>query len=269
MSFRKYIAAAFLAAVLMTSCGSGGQAAESSSDLPKLIIGCDEYPPYNYADADGKPTGIDVDLAREAFSRIGYQPEFITINWEEKASLLDSGEIDCIWSSFSIDGREDQYNWTEPYLYSRQVVAVREDSDIYTLADLEGCRMALQSTTKPEDMFLEGTDPRLPKLREIISLQDQELIYPFLSKGYVDAIAAHEVVIAQNTSEYGPHLRVIDEPLLTVGLGAAFSKNDERGIEKQLSAVFEEMRADGSFEEILGRYLDDPHKYLEVKPNED
>ena len=38
-------------------------------------------------------------------------------------------------------------------MISRQVVAVSKDSDIYTLADLEGKRVAVQSTTKP-DRFL-------------------------------------------------------------------------------------------------------------------
>lgn len=271
MAFKKFIqlfTLALAAVLIMTACGKKNTAFADTDKTPKLIIGCDKYPPYNFEDDSGQPIGIDIDLAREALGRLGYKAEFITINWEEKKELLDNGDIDCIWSSFTIDGREDQYNWTIPYLYSRQVIAVREDSDIYTLADLENRRMAVQSTTKPENMFLDGTDPRLPKLKELISLQDQELIYPFLSKGYVDAIAAHEVVIAQNMSDYGLNYRIIDEPLLTVGLGVAFSKNDDRGINEQLSEVFRQMYDDGSFEEILGKYLDDPHKYLEVKPNE-
>ena len=37
---------------------------------------------------------------------------------------------------------------------SRQVVAVNRDSEIKTLADLEGKRIAVQSTTKPEALFL-------------------------------------------------------------------------------------------------------------------
>lgn len=268
-SWVKIILASAAGILMLTACGrANDSSSDSTSELPKIIIGCDKYPPYNFEDESGQPTGIDIDLARESFARLGYEPEFVTINWEEKNDLLDSGEIDCIWSSYTIDGREDKYNWTIPYLYSRQVIAVREDSDIYTLADLADRRLAVQSTTKPEDMFLEGTDPRLPKLREIISLQDQELIYPFLSKGYADAIAAHEVVIAQNMSNYDLHYRILDEPLLTVGLGVAFSINDERGINDRLSEVFEQMYDDGSFEEILGKYLEDPHKYLEVKPLE-
>lgn len=249
------------------SCGGQTETETAShSDLPVILVGSDNYPPFHYEDANGQPTGIDVDLAKEAFRRMGYQAVFVTIDWEDKKDLVERGEIDCIWGSFSSDGREDQYLWTEPYLYSRQVVAVRQDSDIQTLADLAGKRVAVQSTTKPEELFLAHTDPRIPRVAEVFSLQDRELIYPYLSKGYADALAAHETAILQCMSDYSLDYRILDEPLLTVGLGVAFARTDQRGLDKELSRTFEEMRADGSLEQIVGRYLDDPQRLLEVTP---
>lgn len=255
---------------LVLALGSCGGQTETErvthSDLPVILVGSDNYPPFHYEDANGQPTGIDVDLAKEAFRRMGYQAVFVTIDWEDKQDLVERGEIDCIWGSFSIDGREDQYLWTEPYLYSRQVVAVRQDSDIQTLADLAGKRVAVQSTTKPEELFLAHTDPRIPRVAEVFSLQDRELIYPYLSKGYADALAAHETAILQCMSDYSLDYRILDEPLLTVGLGVAFARTDQRGLDKELSRTFEEMRADGSLEQIVGRYLDEPQRLLEVTP---
>lgn len=249
------------------SCGGQTETETAShSDLPVILVGSDNYPPFHYEDANGQPTGIDVDLAKEAFRRMGYQAVFVTIDWEDKQDLVERGEIDCIWGSFSSDGREDQYLWTEPYLYSRQVVAVRQDSDIQTLADLAGKRVAVQSTTKPEELFLAHTDPRIPRVAEVFSLQDRELIYPYLSKGYADALAAHETAILQCMSDYSLDYRILDEPLLTVGLGVAFARTDQRGLDKELSRTFEEMRADGSLEQIVGRYLDEPQRLLEVTP---
>lgn len=249
------------------SCGGQTETETAShSDLPVILVGSDNYPPFHYEDANGQPTGIDVDLAKEAFRRMGYQAVFVTIDWEDKKDLVERGEIDCIWGSFSSDGREDQYLWTEPYLYSRQVVAVRQDSDIQTLADLAGKRVAVQSTTKPEELFLAHTDPRIPRVAEAFSLQDRELIYPYLSKGYADALAAHETAILQCMSDYSLDYRILDEPLLTVGLGVAFARTDQRGLDKELSRTFEEMRADGSLEQIVGRYLDEPQRLLEVTP---
>lgn len=263
---RRSIVAILVAAALGVVCSGCGDKTQSEADtsqnLPKIVVGSDNYPPFNYEDSNGEPTGIDVDLAKEAFYRMGYKAEFEYINWEEKKELVDQGEIDCIWGSFSIDGREDQYRWTDPYMVSRQVVAVNVNSDIYTLADLDGKKVAVQSTTKPEEIFENHTDPRIPELGEVFALQNRELIYAFLSKGYVEAIAAHETAILQSMKDYGLEYRILDETLLTVGLGVAFSKEDDRGLEQELSKVFEEMREDGTMEEILGRYLDHPETYL-------
>ncbi len=228
-----------------------------------IVVGCDVYPPFNYTSESGKPTGIDIDLATEAFRRMGYEPEFRAIDWENKKELVESGKIDCIWSSFSMAGREDEYNWAGPYMVSRQVVAVMLDSDIWTLNDLEGKVLAVQVTTKPEELFL-GEDPDLPNLKYLFSLQNRELLYPMLSKGYVDAVAAHETSIDQYMSDYDVSYRILDEPLLTVGLGVAFSKEDERGLDRKLTETLDEMREDGTSKAIVGKYLDDPDRYLEL-----
>ena len=255
--------------LLMSGCAKNESAQEADKSVKHVIVvGSDNFPPYNYEDANGQPTGIDVDLAKEAFARMGYRPVFSVIDWEDKKELVESGEIDCIWGSFSIDGREDQYRWSAPYMVSRQVVAVRKDSSIDTLSDLAGKRVAVQSTTKPEEIFLSHADPRIPELREVFSLQNRELIYPFLSKGYVDAIAAHETAILQYMADYGLEYRILDEPLLTVGLGVAFAKADTRGLERALSDVFAQMRADGTMERIIGKYLEEPWKYMKGETDE-
>ena len=111
--------------------------------LPEIVIGSDNYPPYNYVDTDGNATGIDVELATEAFKRMGYKARFIYIDWEDKKNLLADRTIDCAWGSFSMDGRENEYRWAGPYMISRQVVAVNMESDIYSLEDLEGKSVVL------------------------------------------------------------------------------------------------------------------------------
>ena len=115
---------------------------------------------------------------------MGYRVEIVQIDWEKKKELVESGTIDCIMGCFSMEGRLDDYQWAGPYIASRQVVAVNESSDIYTLQDLAGKNLAVQSTTKPEGIFLKRTDERIPKLGNLISLGHRELIFTFLEKGY-------------------------------------------------------------------------------------
>jgi len=258
----KILLSIFLAAVLLCGC-SAGMTTASSKDAAKTIkVGCDTYAPFSFLDADGKPTGIDVELAVEAFRRMGYEPEFVTISWEDKKELVESGEIDCIWSSFTMDGRENEYKWAGPYMKSSQVVAVNPNSDIYTLNDLAGKTIAVQSTTKPEDI-LRSHDSRIPKLRKVISVQQRDLIFILLSKGYVDALAAHDTSINDFSEETGLKFRILDEPLMTVGLGVAFAKNDTRGLDTELTDTLRQMQQDGTTKRILEKYLADAERYLE------
>ena len=150
-------------AVILTGC-KHTDSSKKETEKPVITLGSDSYPPYNYLNEDGVPTGIDVELATEAFKRMGYQVDVVQINWEKKKELVESGEIDCIMGCFSMEGRLDDYRWAGPYIASRQVVAVNENSDIYKLSDLEGKNLAVQSTTKPEGIFLNRTDERIPKL---------------------------------------------------------------------------------------------------------
>ena len=45
-----------------------------------------------------------------------------------------------------MEGRLNDYRWAGPYIASRQVVAVNENSDIHKLSDPERKNLAVQST---------------------------------------------------------------------------------------------------------------------------
>ena len=69
-------------------------------------------------------------------------------------------------------------------------------------------------------------------------------------------------------NDYDLDYRILDEPLVTVGLGVAFSRTDERGLEAELSEQFREMQKDGTMEAIIGAYLEQPEHYLEDEVDE-
>ena len=244
-----------------TACG-GTDA--TNSDLPQILIGSDTYPPYIYLNNDGTPAGIDVEIATEAFRRMGYAARFEVIDWEQKTALVESGAIDCIWGCFSMQGRETLYRWAGPYMVSRQVVAVTAASSIQSLSDLAGMTVMVQSTAKPEGIFLSGSDPRIPQTVEVFSIEDRSVQYAMLACGYVDAIAAHETAILQYMKDNNAAFRILEEPLLVTGLGVAFAKNDSRGLDHQLNDTFAQMREDGTLERIVGKYLEHASQYLEV-----
>ena len=257
-TFLKVCAAA--AAAGLTACSK----TQAAAALPELTVGSDNYPPFIYLNNDSTPTGIDVDIATEAFARMGYAVRLEIIDWEQKTKLVESGAIDCIWGCFSMEGREALYHWAGPYMVSRQVVAVNDDSGIQSLSDLAGKSIAVQSTGKPEELFLSGSDPRLPQGVDVFSIEDRSVQYALLGCGYVDAIASHETTILQYMKDNSVAFRILSEPLLVTGLGVAFATNDSRGLDSQLNDTFAQLREDGTLEHIVGKYLENPSQYLEV-----
>ena len=90
---------------------------ESTSDQKTFTVGFDaEFPPYGYRDENGEYVGFDLELAEEVCNRQGWELVKQPIDWDSKDMELDSGAIDCIWNGFTMNGREDEYTWSEPYI---------------------------------------------------------------------------------------------------------------------------------------------------------
>ena len=51
------------------------------------------------------------------------------IDWDAKDALIGSGTLNCIWNGFTMENRENDYTFSEPYMYNEQVVVVKKDSD--------------------------------------------------------------------------------------------------------------------------------------------
>lgn len=245
---------------LLTACSGSAPAEE---DLPELVIGSDDYRPFNYIDTTGRFAGIDVELATEACRRMGYRAVFEQIDWDKKDTLLQAGKVDCLWGSFSMNGREDAYLWAGPYMYSRQLVAVQRDSDIWTLADLTEQDVAVQIGGKPEALLL-GKEGDVPcRVDTVYCLLNIDEVIIALKKGYVDACVGHETALAELLDDSRGSYRFLDEPLLVSELGVAFDRDSDPALRDRLQAVLEEMRQDGTIRAILARYELDEENALE------
>ena len=231
-----------------------GDSGDKSKATKKIIVGIDKFKPYSYLNNEGDYTGIDVDMARYAFGKMGYEPEFKFIDWEKKDDNLADGTIDCIWSCYSYTGRADKYQWAGPYMKSRQVVAVRNDSDIYTLSDLKNKRIGVQTTTKGEQVFLKRTNVLIPETYNINSFSTTDELLAVLRKGYVDAIAGHEALLLHMDTYNTVTYRLLKEPLLDVQIGVAFEKGTHKELADELTKTLEDMARDGVTGEIAQKY---------------
>lgn len=234
--------------VLLILCGC--TAVKKDNSKGEVVIGSDQFEPFSYLE-NGEMKGIDVDIAKEAFKRMGYTPVFKQIEWQNKDEYLRSGEIDCIWGCFSMDDREDLYAWVGPYLFSNQSVMVKEDSDIYSLADLKNKIVGVQATSKAEWAF-ENND-QLDDIRYLYTFSTINEVFISLQRAYVDAVAGHELALRaliRGSDDY----RFLDENVLTSKLGVAFKKDYDQSFLTLLANTLHEMRNDGTIKKIVDSY---------------
>lgn len=232
----------------------------SNSANKTMIIGIDKFAPYSYQDLDGNYVGIDIELANLAFERLGYKTKFQIIPWSDKDQLLSQGVIDCIWSCYSMSGREQKYQWAGPYMYSRQAVAVRIDSNIHTLADLKNKIIGVQTTTKAENVFLRISESKLTQVKWLYSFPSVEELFASLRKGYVDAIAGHEALIAKFVNKNPQTYMMLNESPYISQIGVAFQKDTHQELVKKLTQTIKDMKQEGVIAQIAKKYGLNPEK---------
>lgn len=232
------------ALVLFTVCGCTATPSKSDA-LEELVIGGTMHEPYFYTDENGEFDGIDVRIAKEACKRAGYRATFKLIDWVKKNEYLQRGEIDCVWTCLSMNGRETEYLWAGPYASDRASIAVLQSSDIYSFSDLAGKTVAVQATSRAEAILLSNENKNVPPLKNVFSLYDIGESAAALRRGYVDACVAHEAALQHVLNDLEVEYRILDEPLLIARLGVAFLKTEDNVACAKINAALEEMRKDG------------------------
>lgn len=160
-----------------------------------------------------------------------------------------------------MEEREDKYLWAGPYLYTRRVLAVRADSDIKTIEDLEGKTIAVQANSMTEKIFLENMNPEIPTEYKLHTYRTIADAFTALRKGYVNAVGGHEAALGQYTAEYPEAYRYLNISLYRSRLGVAFAKDGDEQLVQKLTQTLSEMREDGTITEILTGY------HLDVESN--
>ena len=203
---KKYLAGMLCAVMVVSSLGFAAMADETESfgvdglaTEGTLVVGFDaEYPPYGYMDDNGDYTGFDLELAEAVCQIEGWELVKTPIDWDSKDMELNSGNIDCIWNGFTMDGREDSYTFSVPYVDNSQVICVSDDAGIASLEDLEGKIVGVQADSAALTLLEEGGDQAdlAATFGELQQFADYNTAFAELQAGSLDAVAI-DVGVAQ------------------------------------------------------------------------
>ena len=225
---KKRFAIVIAASLVIGSLGSVCAFADAADKT--LVVGFDaEYPPFGYMNDDGEYVGFDLDVAQLVCENLGWELVKTPINWDSKDMELNSGNIDCIWNGFTINGREDAYTWSEPYLNNEQVIVVAADSGIEKLEDLAGKNVVVQAASAAlEALNSEDLADLKDSFGSLTENPDYNTAFMNIDSGAADAVAVDIGVAKYQLAqrEEGKYV-ILDEPIQSEQYGIGFKLGNE------------------------------------------
>ena len=257
------------AASLLAGCGgsSDGSSDEGSdsqdtstaeftekTEGDTFTVGFDQdFPPMGFVGEDGEYTGFDLELAQAVCDKMGWEFVPEPIAWDAKDAMLESGAIDCIWNGFTINGREDDYTWSDPYLDNSQVFVVRADSGIESAEDLAGKTVDVQTDSSAQ-AALEDNQELSSTFGNLQVIADYNTGFMELESGVVDAVAMDIVVASYQIESRDADFVILDDVISTEEYGVGFAKGNE-AVRDQVQTALEELAADGTMAEISTKWF--------------
>ena len=234
----------------------GGSSNQTANDNSTFIVGFDaEFPPYGYKDDSGNYTGFDLDLAKEVCERNNWTFKAQPIDWDAKDAELESGSIDCIWNGFTIDGREDDYTWSNAYFDNKQIIIVKADSGINSLADLKGKTVETQKDSSALAALKGDNKTISDTFGSLTEVADYNTAFMDLESGACDAIAM-DIGVAEydiKNKNNSDQFKILDEFLTTEKYGIGFKKGND-ALKDQVQTTLDEMFKDGTVAKIAEKY---------------
>lgn len=268
-------------ACLATALSLAAALSASAEDTPKKITIATEgaYAPWNFTTADGKPDGMEVELARNLCERMKVECTIITQDWDGLIPALTVGKFDVIMASmFITDKRLEVIDFTQPYAIDPSGFAVAKDSPLAAMAGssekikledeapakaaidkikplIAGKVVGVQAATSNLEFLKKYFDGAV-EIREYKTTEQHDLD---LAAGRVDALFAQQTALAATLAKPEFSGYTVAGPGF---VGGVFGRGTGAGLRKQdtvlkamLNKAIDEAIADGTVKELSLKWL--------------
>ena len=139
------VAAAALMAVTFTACSNSSSSGDKKGSI-KFGTNA-EFPPFEYVVSKGvigEFDGIDMAIAKQIGDDNNKEAKIENMEFDSLLVALDNGKIDAAIAGMTVtDERKEKVDFSEPYYNAKQVMIVKEDSDISKAKDMQGKKIVV------------------------------------------------------------------------------------------------------------------------------
>jgi polar amino acid transport system substrate-binding protein len=230
------------------------------SDIP--------YPPQEFFDANGNPTGSDIDIGTEIAARLGLKVAVQNTVFDTIIAALDGNKCDIIISAQNITADRLKQVDMIPYFHAGQsfVVAKGNPAGITTAMDLCGKSVGVENGTTEAD-HLNGTGDYKPSdglSAQCLAASKAKIdVQPFakdsdallaLQSGKVSAYFTDSPVAGYYAVQQPTLFQVVPDLILSDVVEGISVGKANTALEASVKAALQSMIVDGTYLKILTKY---------------
>jgi polar amino acid transport system substrate-binding protein len=239
--------------------GCDAPEAEAERTLPSEVaeegslVVCTEspYAPFVVADEDGEPTGFEIELLERMAAGLDLDLEVRPTPYAalDDGRALADDRCDVAAGALQVtDERRERMAFVDPHYDVLLTLLVPSASDVDTIDDLSGRRLAVQEGTTAESFAAS----RAPDDTVIEVLAGDQYMFDALRQGRVDGVLQELTVNRVHTE--GGRFMVVDE--FATGEQYAFAvRRDAVPLRRALDRQLQRLRDDGTYRSLHAKYF--------------
>lgn len=208
------------------------------------------FPPFEYMGDDGKPAGVDVEIAQAIAAEIGVPLEVVDMDFDAIVMAVQSGKGDLgVAGMTNTEERRKNVEFSINYLNTTQMIIVPKDSKIKSKADLVGKTIGVQMGTTG-DIFASDNIENA-KISGFKTGPDAGIA---LANGQIEAIVIDEMPASQIVAA-NEGLKVLDEPLTQEQYAIAIAK-ENTDLKAVVDKVLDRLLKDGTVDKLIEKHME-------------
>ena len=228
----------------------------SADEVKTFRIATDTvFKPFEYPDENGNQIGIDMEILAAIAEDQGFEYTLDVLGWDASIAACQAGQADGMIAGASITDERKESGWqfSDGYYYATQSIAVKEDADISGFEDLEGKTVGAKIGTQGESYALSIAEEYG---FSVTSFEDSPSMYQAVLGGQVAACFEDTPIMITTIEDQELAMKVVEG---TANEGspygfAVFSDKSQELLDL-FNAGLADIIADGTYEEIIGKYL--------------
>ncbi len=205
------------------------------------------FAPYEYYD-NNKIVGVDVEIAKEIASALGKKLVIKDVYFDAIINEIKSGKADFALAGMSVsEERKKQVDFSNTYIISKQIVIVRNDSDIKNISQINNKKIAVQLGTIADSYV---TDNNITK--DIVRQKKYLSMAEDLKAGKVDLIIMDELP-GKKIVENNENLIILDGFVFEDNYAIAVKKGNTQLLNK-INEVIDNLKNSGKIDEYILEY---------------